>query len=48
MKEYIAYAKDRKEMIGETFGSMFLLGISGINKRSDYQFIRYISDRTVV
>ena len=30
MKEYIAYAKDRKEMIGETFGSMFLLGISGI------------------
>lgn len=29
MKEYIAYAKDRKEMIGKAFGSMFLLGISG-------------------
>lgn len=30
MKEYIAYAKDRKEMIGKAFGSMFLLGISGV------------------
>lgn len=30
MKEYIAYAKDRKEMISKAFGSMFLLGISGV------------------
>lgn len=30
MKEYIAYAKDRKNVIGKAFGSMFLLGISGV------------------
>lgn len=30
MKECIVYAKDRKCLIGEAFGSMFLLGISGV------------------